>query len=388
VLTVLTIMHATTKCVDTRAPALPPRARSDRLATVPETSSMHRPRSHLTAAFRSLREFDRLHGGGQRHARSPAGSSSAAPPGVASRISHASMVSQIVSLNAAVATLNRARQQSPALDARLAPLRSSSRIFALTPIPEETRQAPDGARYPRGGCKPHDAQVRERCDSRSDLRQSIVINSPNCSVVRSLPAATLSCLRAVCNAANASIAAPGAERIENKNREAGDKPTFERTESALSSAGTPIARDAPDWDRCDSDLSSAATVIRGRLTLKATTGHKGVSAVCSVEHRMLTLSIAQRPTWDASGAGRQPAESNSPVLVEVPLEELAVGLKPGLANMFTIATIYENRMYDDDICCFAGDQAERDEWISIFRRMGVPVFDVSEGTGKAKELSL
>ena len=354
-LTVLTIMHATTKCVDTRAPALPPRARSDGLATVPETSSMHRPRSHLTAAFRSLREFDRLHGGGQRHARSPAGSSSRA---------------------------------GPALDARLAPLRSSSRIFALTPIPEETRQAPDGARYPRGGCKPHDAQVRERCDSRSDLRQSIVINSPNCSVVRSLPAATLSCLRAVCNAANASIAAPGAERIENKNREAGDKPTFERTESALSSAGTPIARDAPDWDRCDSDLSSAATVIRGRLTLKATTGHKGVSAVCSVEHRMLTLSIAQRPTWDASGAGRQPAESNSPVLVEVPLEELAVGLKPGLANMFTIATIYENRMYDDDICCFAGDQAERDEWISIFRRMGVPVFDVSEGTGKAKELSL
>ena len=90
----------------------------------------------------------------------------------------------------------------------------------------------------------------------------------------------------------------------------------------------------------------------------------------------------------ASGAGSQLAESTSPTLVEVPLEELAVGLQPGLANMFTIATFYENRMYDDDICCFAGGQAERDEWISIFRRMDVPVFYVSEGTVKAKELSL
>ena len=55
--------------------------------------------------------------------------------------------------------------------------------------------------------------------------------------------------------------------------------TFECDESALSSADTPIARDAPDWDRCDSDLSSAASVIRGRLTLKATEGHRGVRVV-------------------------------------------------------------------------------------------------------------
>ena len=60
---------------------------------------------------------------------------------------------------------------------------------------------------------------------------------------------------------------------------------------------------------------------------------------------MLTLSIAQRPPWDASGAGRQLAESNSPMLVE--LEELAVGLQPGLANMFTIAT-----------CCAARDNQQ------------------------------
>jgi hypothetical protein len=37
--------------------------------------------------------------------------------------------------------------------------------------------------------------------------------------------------------------------------------------------------------------------------------------------------------------------------------------------MFTDATLPKNRMYDD-----------------IYRRMGVPVFDVSEGTGKATEL--
>lgn len=54
-----------------------------------------------------------------------------------------------------------------------------------------------------------------------------------------------------------------------------------------------------------------------------------------------------RPPWDASGAGRQLAESNSPVLVEVPLEDLAVGLQPGLANMFTIAT-----------CCAARDNQQ------------------------------
>ena len=375
--------------------------------------------------------------------RSSAGSSPAAPPGVAGRTSLAVMVSQIkaeiVNLNAAVAT---------------------QRLLS---------------------------RAVERCIPLSDLRQSIVIDTPGCGIERSVPAATLSCLQAVCNVANASIAAPGvAERMDaavraekgddkrekvdrsspsplpakippdmlekaelwarlerldlldrvasvriqeysavstrssslcppvrdherlddrhappseqdrarlasagdvgvtmhqDKNREADDKPRgVERTESfesVLSSADTLIVRDAPDLDRCDSDMSSAATVIRGRFMLKATTGHKGVRGVCSVEHRMLTLSIAQ-----------QLAESNSPVLVEVPLEELAVGLQPGLANMFTIATFYENRMCDDDICCFAGDQAERDEWISIFRRMGVPVFDVSEGTGKAKELSL
>ena len=36
---------------------------------------------------------------------------------------------------------------------------------------------------------------------------------------------------------------------DDHKREAHDTPAFERTESALSSAGTPNAHDAPDWDR-------------------------------------------------------------------------------------------------------------------------------------------
>jgi len=44
-------------------------------------------------------------------------------------------------------------------------------------------------------------------------------------------------------------------------------------------------------------------------------------------------------------------------------------LQTGHTDMITDATLHKNRMYDD-----------------ICRRMGVPVFDVSEGTGKATEL--
>jgi hypothetical protein len=45
--------------------------------------------------------------------------------------------------------------------------------------------------------------------------------------------------------------------------------------------------------------------------------------------------------------------------------------------MFTIATLHEQSMHDDEICCFAHDQAERDEWIAIFERMCLAIFDSS-----------
>jgi hypothetical protein len=39
-----------------------------------------------------------------------------------------------------------------------------------------------------------------------------------------------------------------------------------------------------------------------------------------------------------------------------------------------ILTVHKNKIYDE-ICSFADDQAKRDEWISIFRGMGVATFD-------------
>ena len=129
------------------------------------------------------------------------------------------------------------------------------------------------------------------------------------------------------------------------------------------------AHDAPALERAK----------RASLMLKASVSHAGaMRAMCSLEHCKLTLSIDQRPPGDAS------VQSTQSVVVEVPLKELGVGLQQGLANMFTVVTVRDNKMASDDICCFANNQAERDEWISAFWRMGVPVFDVSEGTGKPK----
>jgi hypothetical protein len=162
------------------------------------------------------------------------------------------------------------------------------------------------------------------------------------------------------------------------------------------------AHHAPAWDHCesDSDLSLAETPVagartankdrnregprsaaRGRLTIKSTADHRrSIRAVCSVEHRMLTLSIDPR---DVSSEGSQ---GTSAVVVEVPVEELAVRCQQGRADMFTIATLHEQKMYDE-ICCFADDQAERDEWIAVFRRMGVAVFHCGESESSADAAS-
>jgi hypothetical protein len=59
------------------------------------------------------------------------------------------------------------------------------------------------------------------------------------------------------------------------------------------------------------------------------------------------------------------------------MKDLAVGIQPGRENMFAVATLHKNRLFDK-IYCFADDQAERDKWIAVFRRMGVHMFDLSE----------
>ena len=75
------------------------------------------------------------------------------------------------------------------------------------------------------------------------------------------------------------------------------------------------------------------------------------------------------------------------VVAAVPVHELAVGLRRGHTKMFTVATLHEDRMYDE-IYCFADDQIKHNEWITVFLRMGVPVFDMNEGTREAKEQRL
>ena len=97
--------------------------------------------------------------------------------------------------------------------------------------------------------------------------------------------------------------------------------------------------------------------------------------MCSIEHRVLTLIKASRDTCgDVS-------QHISPVmLAEVPLELLAVRLQRGRADMFTIATRHKNRLYDE-IYCFADDQAERDEWIAVFRQMGVSILHLRDSSG-------
>jgi hypothetical protein len=81
-------------------------------------------------------------------------------------------------------------------------------------------------------------------------------------------------------------------------------------------------------------------------------------------------------TVTTSSAGSPGAGENgkSEVVAEVPVKVLAVGLRPG--RVFTVATLHLDRAYDE-IYCLADDQATRDEWISIFRQLDVPVFDLS-----------
>lgn len=97
----------------------------------------------------------------------------------------------------------------------------------------------------------------------------------------------------------------------------------------------------------------------------------------SIEGRMLTLSIE----------GGEGSQSTSAVAMKVPVEELAVGMQRGRANMFKIATLHK-QMLCDEICCFTDDQAEHDEWIAVFRRMGVAFFHFHEASADMAHLRI
>ena len=154
---------------------------------------------------------------------------------------------------------------------------------------------------------------------------------------------------------------------------ANDAPPWEGSESELSLADTPKACN-PSGDRKREEhrkVEAPRHRACGRLTLKATAGHgRAVRALCSIEGRMLTLSIA----------GGEGSQSTSAVAMKVPVEELAVGMQRGRADMFKIATLHK-QMLCDEICCFTDDQAEHDEWIAVFRRMCVPILHFREAVG-------
>ena len=223
--------------------------------------------------------------------------------------------------------------------------------------------------------------------AREQASAAVIVDTP--TSVRSVPAATLSCLQAVCDAAAMpfiadQFAVPG-ERIAGKDhkREAHDASILARAESGLSTAETVITNCVQGESRsAGEDHERKACMwseewpnhraVRGKLTLRASAGHKGaLRAICSIEQRMLTLRIAQLPHRDKCALD----ESSTDMLVEIPVEHLAVGLQRGRPDMFMIATLLEGKIHDD-ICCFANDP---NKWVAVFRRMGVPIFDVSEG---------
>jgi hypothetical protein len=143
-----------------------------------------------------------------------------------------------------------------------------------------------------------------------------------------------------------------------KAHDAADSPAYRRSDSDMSAANTPTCagedqKREPWLEACD------------RFTLKASADHRdGVNAMFSIEHCVLTLSSCP--------IGASPVT----ILSQVPVEHLAVGMKPGRENMFTIATLHKNTLYDE-IYCFADGQAKRNQWIAVFREMDVPIFDLS-----------
>jgi len=81
-------------------------------------------------------------------------------------------------------------------------------------------------------------------------------------------------------------------------------------------------------------------------------------------------------------AAREEIEELGEVVAELPLEELAVGLRRGRTNMLTIATVHGNKTLDE-IYCFCDDPARRNRWVALFRGMGVAIFDLRDWNSSA-----
>ena len=126
-------------------------------------------------------------------------------------------------------------------------------------------------------------------------------------------------------------------------------------------------RRVPDWPATRWPKHDEA---RGELTVKnSPDGGEATRAVCSVQHGVLTLTAVK--TQD--GHGCAPARP-----LEEPVRFLALGLQRARASMFVLATRRSDNTLDDDVYCFADSSAERNKWVAVFRRMGVPIFSECE----------
>ena len=269
-----------------------------------------------------------------------------------------SLVSMVTKIKAEVDTLHtvsalydRARPQTPADEAGMvAPRHPSptslnrSPLAVMTSIPEEITEVTD--------CSgPHDAPPLE-CSLESELSSA---GTPLASEAQS---ATDNTKLEAAEYISEESAAPSIWRCDA------------RTDSGLSECKMSVASrvNSCSMDECPDHQE---TSVCGQFTIKGTMDNsRSMRAKCYMNRCMLTLIIPQQAFRDSSGGGIQ---SNG-LAVHILVEELVVRLPQVRTDAFEIGTLHENRM-NNVICCFADSQAERDEWIATFRRMGVAIFD-------------
>ena len=138
-------------------------------------------------------------------------------------------------------------------------------------------------------------------------------------------------------------------------------------------AGSPRdvgTNNAPEWRRVrdwPAQQWPPHQEARGKLLLKCSPDdRRAARAVCSIQDGVLSLTVAIQ-----NGQG----EGSSSSVVQSPVGELAVGLRRSRTSMFILAKLVENKVCDK-IYCFAENHSERNKWTAVFRRMGIPIFDV------------
>jgi hypothetical protein len=154
-------------------------------------------------------------------------------------------------------------------------------------------------------------------------------------VVHSVPAATLSCLQAVCNAANAPNATPGAEL----QRSAQDQFVQRRPEIIQQV----VARVRPRRAMADAHFEGgrgdqqwpAHHEVRGFLTLRLHPDDRdGIAAICSIRNNVVSMRVSRR---GETSCGSDPA-AYSALMVEIPIGELRVSLHVGRDNIICTAS--------------------------------------------------